>query len=426
MVPMNDRSKPALSRRPAAWLLVSLVALAPLAGCECTSKLPGVPFLLPPLSAVVVTPGTDTLQVGKTLDFTAVAYDTLGQPVAGAAFEWSSGDSAVFSVRPDGRVTGLSEGLDTLFAKAGGRTGIAIVFVFRDTGWVNQTSGTSRNLNGVYFLADGRTGWAVGSSGGIVHTTDAGDRWSLQLSGTVYNLNAVWFTSPTEGWAVGNLGTLLHTTNAGGNWTRVNLNAGENLMDVCFANADTGWAVGSAGVVLRTVDAGASWQRGTLATFMLESVSFAGTHDGWVVGDAGAIYGTQDAGETWSRVQPSITTQSLKAVWRRRAEAAWAVGDQGVAPLTTGTPSSYGWELRNAGAINQLQAVHFADDLIGYAAGSNGAGAILRTDDGGDSWQAQASHSSRPLHDVFFVDALRGWAVGDAGTIVHTARGGRN
>jgi photosystem II stability/assembly factor-like uncharacterized protein len=426
MVPMNERSKPALSRRPAAWLLVCLLALAPLAGCECDSTLPVVPILLPPLSAVVVTPGSDTLRVGEVAQFTAVAYDTLGQPVAGAGFTWSSGDAEVFTVTPSGRVRGVAEGLDTVFAQVGGRTGIAIVFVYRDTGWVAQASATTRNLNGVDFLADGRTGWAVGSGGAIVHTTDAGEHWSSQPSGTAYNLNAVWFTSPDEGWAVGNLGTLVHTLNAGDNWTRINLNAGENLMDVCFANPDTGWAVGSSGVVLRTVDGGASWQRSTITTFALQSVSFAGTQDGWLVGDQGEIFGTQDAGATWSKVQPSITSFSLKAVSRRRPEAAWAVGDQGVAPRTVGTPVAYGWELRNAGAVNQLEGVHFPDDLIGYAVGYSGAGAILRSDDGGGTWEAQASHSSRRLNDVFFVDALRGWAVGDGGVIVHTARGGRN
>jgi photosystem II stability/assembly factor-like uncharacterized protein len=423
---MNDRKEPAPHRRPAVWLLALLAALSPLAGCDCTSSLPVVPVILPPLSAVEVSPTYDTLRVGEVVQFSAVALDTLSQPVAGAGFAWSSGNPEVFSVNANGRVTGLSEGVDTVFAQAGGRTGSAIVFVFRDTGWVNQTSATSRNLNGVFFLADGRSGWAVGSGGAIVHTSDAGTRWSNQLSGTTYNLNAVWFTSANVGWAVGNLGTVLKTTNAGSNWTKLNLGLGENLMDICFGNPDTGFAVGSSGAVLRTVDGGGTWQKTTLTTSVLQSVSFANAREGWLVGDAGKIYGTVDAGTIWALVQPSITSTSLNAVWRRRAEAAWAVGDQGVAPLTTGTPLLYGWELRNAGAVNQLQGVCFPDDLIGYAAGSSGAGTILRTDDGGDTWQAQAAHASRPLNDIFFVDALRGWAVGDGGTIVHTARGGRD
>lgn len=423
---MNDRSKPALSRRPAAWLLVSLVALAPLAGCECTSSLPVAPILLPPLSAVVVTPGNDTLQVGQTADFSAVAYDTLGQPVAGAGFEWSSGDAAILSVSPTGRATGVGEGLDTVFARAGGRTGMAIVFVYRDTGWVTQASRTSRNLNGVFFRDDGRSGWAVGDAGAIVHTIDAGAIWSAQTSNTAVSLYGVFFAHPDTGWAVGGAGTVLRTNNGGTKWTRVNVSVGENLLDVFFANSDTGWVVGSSGAVLRTVNGGRNWEKRNLPGFTLQSVAFAGTRDGWAVGDVGEIFGTHDAGDSWFRVETG-TTLSLKAVWRRSASAAWAVGAQGETPRTIAPPAdTTRWELRNAGASNQLEGVHFPDDLIGYAVGYNGVGAILRTDDAGVNWQAQISNSSRRLNDVFFVDALRGWAVGDGGVIVHTARGGQN
>jgi len=66
-------------------------------------------------------------------------------------------------------------------------------------------------------------------------------------------------------------------------------------------------------------------------------------------------------------------------------------------------------------------------DLIGYAVGFDAAlgGMVLRTDDAGLTWQAQSSRTQSRLNDVFFVDALRGWAVGQAGTIIHTSRGGR-
>jgi photosystem II stability/assembly factor-like uncharacterized protein len=103
------------------------------------------------------------------------------------------------------------------------------------------------------------------------------------------------------------------------------------------------------------------------------------------------------------------------------------VGIQGAVPRTIVTPDSVAWELRNAGANRQLEGVHFPSDLIGYAVGYDASlgGAVFRTDDGGITWVSQASHTQARLNDVFFVDALRGWAVGEAGTIVHTARGGR-
>jgi len=361
---MNDRSITALSRRAAPRLvLMSLIAMAFVGGCECNSANPVGPIVLPPLSAVVVTPGADTVRVGDTVHLTAVALDTLGQPVAGAGFTWKSADPSICSTGLNGLVTGVAEGLDTVYAKtSGGRTGYATVFVFRDSGWVVQPSATQRNLHGVFFQADGQSGWAVGDAGAIIHTGNAGAQWSSQASRTSYNLNGVWFTSADEGWAVGNFGTLMHTTDAGANWNRVAVNASENLTDVCFTDPDTGFACGSAGVVLNTVDGGASWGRTTLTTFTLRSVSFAGARFGWVVGDGGALFGTIDRGVSWAD-DGAGTTQALKAVWRRRAESAWAVGSQGVAPLTTGTPTSFGWSLVNTGAFNQLEGVHLPSDL---------------------------------------------------------------
>jgi photosystem II stability/assembly factor-like uncharacterized protein len=54
------------------------------------------------------------------------------------------------------------------------------------TGAVNfasQTSGTSADLNSIFFLPGGETGWAVGVDGTVIHTSDAGATWLLQTKG---------------------------------------------------------------------------------------------------------------------------------------------------------------------------------------------------------------------------------------------------
>ena len=401
------------------------MASAWLAGCDKNSVAPPV---VPPLSAVTVAPSADTLKIGEAVQFSATAYDTLGDPVGGVPFDWSSGDSRVFTVNGFGRVVGAGEGTALLVVEAGGRRDTAAVTVYPDTGWFLQpSSANGADLFGVYFQPDGLTGWAVGEAGRILRTVNAGATWISQTSGTAVNLHGVWFTGPAEGWAVGVVGTVLKTVNGGSTWTRLtNVSAGEALMDVTFATRDTGWAVGANGTILRTFDRGASWQKLKLPTlFTLNSVSFSGTRDGWAVGDGGVIAGTHDRGVTWFIV-PSLTVQPLNAVWRRSEAQALAAGTQGVVPRTVATDST-AWVLANAGANFQLEGVCQPTDAIGYAVGSNAGlgGTVLRTDDGGVTWQAQAAHTSFLLNDVFFVDALRGWAVGRGGTIIHTARGGR-
>src|SRR5258705_12732031 len=69
------------------------VALALLAGCGSDNTVAPIPPG-PPLSAVVVDPGTDTLRVGQTGQFHAQAYDTLGAPTS-ASFQWVSTNTGV-------------------------------------------------------------------------------------------------------------------------------------------------------------------------------------------------------------------------------------------------------------------------------------------------------------------------------------------
>ncbi len=424
-LPIQTRLQAAPPRRvPALADRVLALALAALAAAGC-GKNPAKPIVvLPPLSAVILNVSVDTVQVGQTVQLTATALDTTGTPVAGASFAWKSTNVAVFTVNSNGRVSGMGEGTALLIASAGGLSDSAAITVFPQTGWIMQVSNTTSNLNGVFFQPDGRTGWAVGDGGRILKTSNAGVTWAIQVSNTAFNLNGVWFTAPDTGWAVGNAGTVLRTVNGGAIWTRIPSNAGENLMDVQFATRDTGWAVG-AGVIVRTFNRGATWQRLTPTVSTLRSVSFSGTREAWAVGDGGVIVGTHDRGLSWFIVQPAITGQALKAVWRRSEPVAFAVGAGGVAPRTISPPAdTTKWELMNAGAVNQLEGVHYPTDLIGYAVGFNASGLVLRTDDGGQTWQTQDPSTQFRLNDVYFLDAIHGWAVGNNGTIVHTATGG--
>ena len=403
-------------------LLAAGAALS-LAGC---SNHPTSPIVEVPLSVLVVSPHADTLFVGESNAFVVTAEDTVGDPVSNPVLTWVSRNPAVFSVSSTGLVRARSKGSGRLIVSSGGRSDSADVLVLpTESGWFRQTSGTTFDLNGVFFLPDGNAGWAVGAGGRIIATTNAGQSWTTQPSNTSFTLNAVWFTSAREGWAVGQAGTVLHTTNSGGDWERVSAPASENLLDVQFATRDTGLVVGSNGLVLRTFDRDITWQTQHPTAFTLRGVSFAGTRDGWAVGDGGTILGTHDRGVSWFLVAPPVTSQALRAVWRTSPDAAWAVGDQGAAPRGVAMPPDTAhWEIRNAGASNQLDGVCFANDSTGYAVGYNNSGVVLRTEDRGVTWAAQVSNTQFRLTDVYFVDDRRGWAVGSGGVVIHTATGG--
>jgi photosystem II stability/assembly factor-like uncharacterized protein len=405
----------------AALLAASCAAM--FTGCSCGTSAVAPP--LPPLSHVQVTPPLDTLVVGSQKQFTAVAYDTNNVAVAGPAFTWTTGDAGVATVTHTGLLTAVGEGVTHVYASVGGKVDSATVAVFFQAGWYTQASSTTNSLWGVFFLPDGRNGWAVGDAGTIVHTTDAGASWANQVSSTSFSLRSVWFTSSQVGYAAGFGGTVMRTQNGGQSWSRINtLAASENFNHVCFADSQHGWVVGANGVIARTADAGATWTKSFPTANMLQGVSFSDTTNGWAVGQGGVIVGTRDGGQSWYVVQPSVTANALYTVWRRSDTEAWAGGAAGANPVTVATTDSLQWTLGSFGALNTIHGIIMGSSLIGYAVGTNGQGLILKTVDGAASWSPQIANSAQDLNDVWFVDPLRGWAVGTGGRIVHTSKGG--
>jgi photosystem II stability/assembly factor-like uncharacterized protein len=103
-------------------------------------------------------------------------------------------------------------------------------------------------LNAVCFV-NAERGWAVGSGGGILSTSDGGATWRPQASGVGDDLYDVKFFDESEGWAVGGGGTMLHTKDGGRTWTdarRVTTHALERL----FFVGRRGWAVGFGGTAV--------------------------------------------------------------------------------------------------------------------------------------------------------------------------------
>src|SRR4051812_44687070 len=86
--------------------------------------------------------------------------------------------------------------------------------------WVIQNPRpTAENLNSTYFT-NGSSGWAVGSGGTILHTSNGGSSWSAQASGVNLTLNSVDFIDANTGWAVGDTGGIIRTVNGGTTWSR--------------------------------------------------------------------------------------------------------------------------------------------------------------------------------------------------------------
>lgn len=79
---------------------------------------------------VTLTPSADTLILGDSLRLAAEALDANGHPVGGAAFIWSSSDSAIATVDTSGVARGVGEGTAEITAAAGDLRGVSRLTVF--------------------------------------------------------------------------------------------------------------------------------------------------------------------------------------------------------------------------------------------------------------------------------------------------------
>jgi photosystem II stability/assembly factor-like uncharacterized protein len=325
-----------------------------------------------------------------------------------------------------GAIYGVTVGAARTWAVGDG--GLILVTTDHGQSWRGQASGTRAALRDVEFQADGQQGWAVGDGGIILATADGGESWTAQTSGTQADLRALQFQADGQhGWAVGKGGTILETTDRGQSWRTQTVGALVDLKAVQFqADGQHGWTVGDGGTVLATTDGGGSWTAQTSGPReSLRALQFQadGKH-GWTVGTGGTILATADGGESWT-AQTSGTKESLRALqFQADGQHGWAVGGGGTILATV--DGGLNWAAQTSGTQSFLLAVQFqSDGQLGWALGSYGT--ILATANGGGSWTAQASGSRGTLNAVqFAADGQHGWAVGGGGTILATADGGES
>ncbi|MCH8300131.1 MAG: T9SS type A sorting domain-containing protein [Candidatus Marinimicrobia bacterium] len=246
--------------------------------------------------------------------------------------------------------------------------------------WEIQTSDLTDRVASVFFIDD-QVGWAVGGGpniSGIVGTSDGGATWVSQITFTG-DLYSVRFLNANEGWAAGTGGLMLHTTDAGANWANQTSGTSDLLYSVFFVDQNNGWAVGENGTIIGTIDGGANWTAEVSGTANhLRDVSFTNTTTGIAVGDSGTVIRTTDAGANWIP-QVSGTNSDLFGVFFVDAGIGHAVGRNGTILYTT--DGGQNWTNQVGGTGRTLRGVAFSDLTSGTVVGDDGV--ILRTTSGG-------------------------------------------
>jgi photosystem II stability/assembly factor-like uncharacterized protein len=314
---------------------------------------------------------------------------------------------------------------------------LAAVSTASATSWNRQTSGTLGWLHSVFFV-DQKTGWAVGSKGAMLKTTDGGASWTMQERVTEDSLTDIYFFNNRDGWLVCEANVydlkekdaprtyLMRTNDGGRKWEKIDVsgddirgNVDTRLTRVFFSRGGHGWVIGETGTAYTSRDSGSTWKRIQVPTrYLLLGGAFVDNDRGWLVGAGGTILQTSDGGDSWhqSRVTDiqGVRFTSVSFVDNR---IGWVVGNGGRIFRTINGGRT--WLPQVSGVAVDLLDVKFLNDLEGWAVGAGGT--IVRTFDGGLHWSAEVSGTSHPLERIFLTDRDHGWAVGFGGTIVSYA-----
>jgi hypothetical protein len=146
--------------------------------------------------------------------------------------------------------------------------------------WTAQTSGTYQWLNDIFFT-DPLNGWAVGTNGAVIATTDGGAQWALQTSGSGEELRSVFFLNPDRGWIAGGTDgpVLLKTEDGGATWTPVNfdLPGATYLKAIQFTDPLTGFAIDTSDIY-ETIDGGLTWEKSRYSSLIIDIIQLEGLY----------------------------------------------------------------------------------------------------------------------------------------------------
>lgn len=290
--------------------------------------------------------------------------------------------------------------------------GIASAATGEPLGWRWQNPVPGAFLNCAYFLDPSR-GWAVGTNGMIVRTTDGGSTWHPLTAGSeMQYLTDVCFIDQDRGWVV-ERGAVMRTTDGGETWIPWFFDFDDSGAKRLFMiTPSIGWASGWG--VHRTVDGGVTWQTCPIPVPIRELDSdFIDESTGWIFGDVyhhTETHKTTDGGSTWTRMR--VMERMSRFDFTSRSTG-WGVA--GCLYKTTDGGST--WTTQSV-AAGRVYDVEFLNPMVGWVRahvdGSETGGVIYKTVDGGATW-TPLSRGPFSYGDKFgFITTDTAWAISTA------------
>jgi photosystem II stability/assembly factor-like uncharacterized protein len=205
------------------------------------------------------------------------------------------------------------------------------IFHSTDSGntWLSQNSGTSLHLNSIFFLNE-NTGFISGRGMGgclgtdcnkgsmLLRTTDGGNHWTKMFYDSLAYLESMQFRHENNGIAImenyrrpnSKFKFLVYTNNGGNNWTRTNINIPQTSPIEIIKTDDVYYLVGENNSLLKSDDYGQTWQ--SLSTPIGNSndlcdIYFLNKNFGFI-SDHRKAYRTSNGGQSWEQINDYLVS----------------------------------------------------------------------------------------------------------------------
>lgn len=297
--------------------------------------------------------------------------------------------------------------------------------------WSEVYTAQDKSLNAVVFTPDTNIAFAVGDNGVIVKSNNNGVSWSTLSSGTTNNLNDVYFATSLIGWAAGDFGTILKTTDGGANWSAkvfTSTSGAKDIHKIRFDGTQNGYAFGTnASSYYTTIDGGETW---TENSFGFNFTSMAGTY----IGSTNTVVVAHNDGGIITKTGNANFQERLASVNFDRyfvdvqfptQNVGYAAGDTFVNFATRGIiyktlDGGLTWNrqslIGNNNVFNSTAAIDFISNDIGFLVNQNG---IYQTNDGASTWSFTGLGNGNIIaNGVDFTSAQNGLVCGRSSEFV--------
>jgi photosystem II stability/assembly factor-like uncharacterized protein len=298
--------------------------------------------------------------------------------------------------------------------------------------WEIIPSPTTKNLQKIVF-SDSLHGWAVGDSGIIIHTIDAGNTWTVQNSGVNLNLQSISFPNNNIGWSLSwttspPYGTvILNSLDGGNSWKNEFFNGQEVFLNsIYFIDSLHGWLGGNYSGILYTTDGGQIWNQASidsLSGFPIQNFVFANKNYGFANGGStdimGVIYKTTDGGKNWTG--KSVAADPIQKICFLDSLNLVGIGGdlEFGAGFIKSTNAGTDWVYKTLNIYGTGLGLSFRTPSEAWVPIKGGFyGRFIVTYDSGNTWKEYITPDSLFMSDVAFTDSIHGFAVGLNGTIL--------